>query len=114
MSEEKCISLRDCLYPKPLDPPPKPIAWGRSYESVAVQKYVTERSNTTVWKSGLLSFMLRMDGLVQLQMVVHVHNEASQIDDILEVKCPYSKREVSPEKACNDSAFCCKLAEGEI
>ena len=51
---------------------------------------------------------------MQLQMVVHVHDEASQIDDILEVKCPYSKREVSPEKACNDSAFCCKLAEGEI
>ena len=48
VSEEKCIYLRDCLYPKPLDPPPKPIAWGRSYESVAVQKYVAERSNTTV------------------------------------------------------------------
>ena len=32
--EEKCIS--DCLYPKPLDPPPKPIAWGQSYESVAI------------------------------------------------------------------------------
>ena len=52
--EEKCISLRDCLYPEPLDPSPKPIAWGRSYESVAIQKYVVERSNTTVRKSGLI------------------------------------------------------------
>ena len=51
---------------------------------------------------------------MQLQMVVHVHDEASQSDSILEVKSPYSKREVSPEQACNDSAFCCELAEGEI
>ena len=53
--------------------------------------------------------MLRMDGLVQLQMVVHVHDEASQSDGILD-----SKREVSPEQACNDSTICCKLAEGEV
>ena len=45
--------LRDCLYPKPLDPPPKPIAWGRTYESVAIKKYEV-RSNITVQKCGFV------------------------------------------------------------
>ena len=74
--EESCVKkksaslLRDCLYPKPLDPPPKPIAWGRSYEFVAIQKNVAERLNTTLQKVDLL-IILRVKGLGQLQMVLY-------------------------------------------
>ena len=31
--------LSGCLYPKPLVPLPKSIAWGRHYESIAIEKY---------------------------------------------------------------------------
>ena len=110
--EEKCISLRDCLHPKPLDPPPKPIEWRRSYESVAIQKYVAETSNTTVQKSGFI--IHAENGCLGATPDGRVHAKASHSDSILEVKCPYSKREVSPDQACNDSAFCCELIQDEV
>ena len=35
--KQKPVSLlRQCLYPKPLDPPPAPIAWGQYHQSVAI------------------------------------------------------------------------------
>ena len=38
----------------------------------------------------------------------------NQRDGILEVKCPYSKREVSPEEACSDSNFYCELVNSKV
>ena len=35
-------------------------------------------------------------------------------DGIVEIKCPYSKREVSPEDACGDSSFYCELINSEV
>ena len=41
--KHKSVSfLRQCLYPKPLDPPPAPIAWGRHHEPIAVHKYISK------------------------------------------------------------------------
>ena len=38
--KKKSVSLlREYLYPKLLDPLPKPIAWGKHYESIAIEKY---------------------------------------------------------------------------
>ena len=34
-----------------------------------------------------------------------------QPDGILEIKCPYSKRDVEPEEACKDPEFYCELKE---
>ena len=47
-----------------------------------------------------------MDGLVQLQMVVYM---MKPVTVMVFWKCPYSKCEVSPEQACNDSTFFCEL-----
>ena len=32
--------LRQCVYPRPLDPLPAPIVWGRHYEAIAIEQYV--------------------------------------------------------------------------
>ena len=37
-----------------------------------------------------------------------------QPDSIIEVKCPYSKREVTPEEACNDPNFFCELVDSQV
>ena len=33
---------------------------------------------------------------------------------IIEVKCPYSKRDMAPEQACMDPNFCCGLVESKV
>ena len=33
---------------------------------------------------------------------------------MVEIKCPYSKREMTPEEACGDSLFCCELVDADI
>ena len=33
---------------------------------------------------------------------------------IVEIKCPYPKREMMPEEACGDSVFCCELVDADI
>ena len=32
---------------------------------------------------------------------------------IVEIKCPYSKREMTPEEACGNSLFCCELVDAD-
>ena len=39
---------------------------------------------------------------------------SDQPDGIIEVKRPYSKREVTPEEACQDRNFCCELVDLQI
>ena len=57
---KKTISLvTQCLYPKPLDPPPASIAWGRQHESVAIRKYISHKkalgnTNIEVRKCGFI------------------------------------------------------------
>ena len=50
--------LSGCLYPKPLVPLPKSIAWGRHYESIAIEKYTFHMKalgkNVVVSKSGFI------------------------------------------------------------
>ena len=35
-------------------------------------------------------------------------------DGLIEIKCPYSKCEMTPEEACADHRFCCELVDSEI
>ena len=50
--------LKQCLYPKLLDPPPPPIAWGYHYEAIAIQKYISHMQavghNVSVEACGFL------------------------------------------------------------
>ena len=39
---------------------------------------------------------------------------STQPDGIIEIKCPYSKRDVEPEDACKDSNFYCELKDSNI
>ena len=109
--KKKSVSLiRECLYRKPLEPPPKPIAWGRCYEFVAINKHVSQMSkfyeNIKVEKCGFIIHPEK--GLLGTSPDGYVRNAqtgVNQQDGILEIKCPYSKRQVSPEEACSDSTF---------
>lgn len=68
--KRKSVSLlRQCVYPKPLDPAPAPIAWGRHYESIAIQRYTAHMKNIQTYQSGnaVSSFIQKEDGLVLLR-----------------------------------------------
>ena len=106
-SEEKIVSLlRECLYSIHFVNPPKPFAWGHHFESVAVTKYYSimkqAHPNVLVEESGFVIHLDKgwlgasPDGLVK---------GVEAIDGILEVKCPYSKRDLTPGEACSDKNF---------
>ena len=63
--------LSGCLYPKPLVPLTKSIAWGRHYESIAIEKYTFHMKalgKNVVVNKVALSYTQRKDGLVHPQM----------------------------------------------
>ncbi len=83
-----------CILNPYLHPPPAPIAWGRHHESTAIRKYISHMNTTgnstiTVEKCGF---------------IIH----------LVEIKCPYTKPEMTPEEACSDRNFCCEVVESKI
>ena len=109
--------LMQCLYPKPLDPPPPPIAWGRHYESVALQKYIAHMNDTghklTVEECGFIIHPTQ--GWLGASPDGRVTDTSTELPHgIVEIKCPYSKCEMTPEEACSDSLFCCELVDAGI
>ena len=88
----KVSLLRECLYPKPLVPLPKSIAWGRHYESIAIDKFHMKalEKNVVVGKSGFIVhrekgwFGASPDGFVK-------DTTCKFSDGLLEIKCPYLK-----------------------
>ena len=117
--QQKTISLlKQCLYPKLLDPPPPPIAWGRHNESRAISKYVSYMttkldSAVSVEKCGFIIHPTK--GWLGASPDGRVKDPTSgQCDGIIEVKCPYSKREMTPKEACADPNFCCKLIDSKV
>ena len=96
--KKKTVSLLVyCLYPKPIEPLPPPIVWGRQHESIAVKKYLAIKnppgtpctSCTTVESCGFIVHPQHCwlgaspDGKVK-------DLSSKQPDGILEIKCPYS------------------------
>ena len=70
MSKKITVALITyCLYPKPLDPLPLPIAWGQHHESTAIQKYIACKKKVTVENVVSLSIQ-NMVGLVHHLMDV--------------------------------------------
>ena len=116
IQKKKSVSLlRECLYYKHFVNPPKPIAWGDHFESVAVTKYYSlikqAHLNALVEESGFVIHLDKgwlgasPDGLVK---------GVEATDGVLEVKCPYSKRDITPGEACSDKNFYCELHNSEI
>ena len=91
--------LRQCVYPRPLD---APIAWGHHYEAIAIQQYMAHmtklgHSNIMVKKCGFIIHPEK--GRLGASPDGKVKDPVSdQPDGIIEVKCPYSKCEVTPEE----------------
>lgn len=109
--------LRECLYPTPLNPPPKPIAWGRRFEQVAIEKYTAHMNaagkKVIVSACGFLVHPTEgwlgasPDGVV-------VDATCEEPNGLLEVKCPYTQRDKKPVNACSDSNFYCELVDSEV
>ena len=84
--------LRQCVYPKPLDPPPAPIAWGRHYEALAIQQYVAYMKklgclNISVKKCGFIIHPKK--GWIGASPDGKVSDpDSEQPHGIIEVKCP--------------------------
>lgn len=108
--------LKNILYPKPLFPDPAPIRWGRVNESVACQKY-TEfmqlNGHPHIVVEAECGFIVHLeegwlgaspDGVVSDP----VRNPSF---GLLEIKCPYSVREISPAEACQDPSFYCYISD---
>ena len=117
--QKKSVSLlKQCLYPKPLNPPPPSIAWGHQNESRAIAKYVIYMTKELNWSVSVekCGFIIHPskgwlgaspDGRVKDPTSKHCYG-------IIEVKCPYSKRDMTPEQACMDPNFCCGLVESKV
>ena len=95
------------------------LEWGRSHEDIAKQLYITAKTQQfgelyQVTRSGIHIniehpwLAASPDG--------HVVDPSESIErryGILEIKCPYSARRVTPEIACHDiNRFCCTLVDG--
>ena len=114
----KTISLlRQCIYPKPLLQPPAPIAWGRRQESIAIKKYISRKkelgSIVSVNKCGFIVHPTK--GWLGASPDGRVEDLTSpKPNGVVEIKCPYSKRDQTPEEACSDSKFFCELVNSKV
>ena len=110
--------LRHCLYPKPLDPLPLSISWGIQNEAVAIDAYIKHKHSIgnysiVVEKCG---FIVHPDkGWIGASPDGQVTDlTAAEPRGLIEVKCPFSKREVSSTEACKDPNFFCELIGSNI
>ena len=103
--------LKSVLYSKPFEHVPPPIKWGIENEAKANQEYVRySRSNgkttLTMQKCGFIIHpKMGWFGASPDARVSDADSELPQ--GIAEFKCPYSKRDVMPQKTCKDPNFFC-------
>ena len=82
---------------------PASLRYGRENESLAINKYCCARTNTTVLKTGLIVnpkhpwLGCRPDGMI-------LSNEGN-IEGCVEVKCPYTHRDLTLLEATEDKNF---------
>ena len=118
IQRQKSLSLlRHCLYPKPLrEPLPQPIAWGRKYERTACRAYRDEmvclgHSGLTTYPCGFLIHPTM--GWLGASPDAKVFDPSFQPHNgIADFKCPYSKRDKSPQESCDDPSFYCSWNNG--
>ena len=111
--------LHWCLYPKPLlNPLPSSVAWGQQNEKVACKKYTefmvrSGHSGLTTQPCGFIIHQTK--GWLGVSPDAKVFDPAcSCLNGIAEFKCPYTKRDKSPEEACSDPSFYCELVNGHF
>ena len=107
--------LKSVLYSKPLIPLPVPIKWRQEHEAVAHEAYVK-----TMQLSGHTTIVVKLAGFIVHPREgwfssspdgVVIDSLDSTYKGLLEVKCPYTKRDVSPKEACKDPNFYYYIAD---
>lgn len=93
------------------------LRWGRENEENARKSYIEEMAKrgtpVNTKRSGLVistsnpCLASSPDGWVE-------DNSTSQKDGIVEFKCPYASRDVTPSEACSKKDFFCTLEEGQV
>ena len=111
--------LRQCLYPKPLlNPLPPPIAWCRENEEIVYRKYkeFVVRNGYSGLTTSPCGFIIHPEkGWLGASPDAKVLDPLHSLHNgIAECKCPYSKRDKSPQEACNDSSFFCELVDEKL
>ena len=96
---------------------PAPLKWGIEHESVAYKEYVSKLATSSptlqVTKSGL--WIDLNTGWLACSPDGLVWDGNEQLVGILEIKCPYSAREMTISEACQKiSSFLCLSTEGGI
>ena len=108
----KTVSLlRQCVYPTPT-----PVAWGIQHEPIAIKKYISYKKDTVlVEKCG---FVIHPEkgwlGASPDGKVKDLTSQHAQPSGLIEVKCPYTKRDCTPEEACSDDKFCCQIVNSFV
>ena len=103
--------LKSVLYPKQFENIPAAVKWGIDNEPRAHREYLRYAK-----AHGKMKLNTRQCGFVihptmgwfgasPDACVIDPHSEFP--DGIAEFKCPYSKKELTPREACEDTKFCC-------
>ena len=105
--------LKSVLYPKPFIHLPPPIKWGIDNEPIANKEYIkyAKAHGKTKLTTSRCGFVIHPTmgwfGASPDAFVTDPHSNFS--NGIAEFKCPYSKREMTPRDACQDSSFYCSF-----
>ncbi|XP_064463680.1 uncharacterized protein LOC135374682 [Ornithodoros turicata] len=105
--------VKQILYPRK-SAHSEAIAYGREHEAEAVDAYV-----------HLMHLYDRPVEVIETGLIVHRKYpfiaaspdrlvKEGDMDGLLEVKCPLSKRGITAEEASNDKRFCCSIVDGEV
>ena len=108
--------LISVLYSKPFEKLPAPIKWGVDNEPKANQEYLSYvkahgKKGLTTRKCGFIVHpTMGWLGASPDARVTDPHIDFP--DGIAEFKCPFSKKQVTPRKACDDPNFYCYNESG--
>ena len=91
------------------------ITWGRLHETSAFEQYemICSSRNPIISKSGI--FIYNHDGFLAASPDGIVSATSGEREGLIEIKCPYSCRNMSVHDACSQvKSFCCEVINGEI
>ena len=92
----------------------QPIKWGIANESVAIVAYKKQQQENghldlTVCKAGFIVFTRYPYLGATPDGTVYDPSSPTEPYGFLEVKCPYTQRNVTPIEACSSPGFCCNV-----
>ena len=97
------------------------LEWGRNHEEAARTAYISVKAKETplpyhVLRTGIhISSKLPWLAASPDSLVEDPTETSGRQHGILEIKCPYSARTVTPETACEQlNRFCCSLVDGRV